>query len=167
VTRRNIEVAALTSTPIRLDHAGIAARIPHAGSMCLLDAVLDCDADRIRCRITSHADPANPLRDAQGLAAPVAIEYAAQAMALHGALAAEAAHGGKPSATPGFLASARQVRMAVPRLDTASGPLEVQAVHLAGDGQQALYRFVLADRDGHVLVEGRAAVVLNSPLPLP
>ena len=45
-----------------LDHAAIAARIPHQGSMCLLAAVVDWSEDVISCRAVSHADPANPLR---------------------------------------------------------------------------------------------------------
>jgi predicted hotdog family 3-hydroxylacyl-ACP dehydratase len=31
-----------------LDHAWIAAHIPHSGSMCLLDQVVEWDAERIR-----------------------------------------------------------------------------------------------------------------------
>ena len=69
-----------------LDRAGIAARIPHAGSMCLLHALLDWSATTIACSAVSHRDADNPLRDAHGLPAAAAIEYAAQAMALHGAL---------------------------------------------------------------------------------
>jgi len=151
------------SLPQVLDHAGIAARIPHHGAMCLLDRLLGWDAGEIRCSAISHADPGNPLRGADGLLSPCAIEYAAQAMALHGALAA--APGVAPTA--GFLASARQVRLFVPRLDDAPGPLLVHAVRLAGDTQQALYRFALHADDGTLLVDGRATVVLNSPLPDP
>ena len=147
-------------SPATLDHDGIAARIPHQGRMCLLDQLLGWTADEIRCRITNHADPDHPLRSPGGLLAPVAIEYAAQAMALHGAVAATP--GSAPR--PGFLASARQVLLHVPRLDEAPGPLTVQALRLAGDGAQALYRFALHDAEGRLLVEGRAAVVLNTPL---
>jgi predicted hotdog family 3-hydroxylacyl-ACP dehydratase len=146
--------------PTTLDHDGIAARIPHQGRMCLLERLLGWSADEIRCRIVDHADPQHPLRSPGGLLAPVAIEYAAQAMALHGALAAPT--GSAPR--PGFLASARQVRLHVPRLDEAPGPLTVQATRLAGDGEQALYRFTLHDADGRMLVDGRTAVVLNTPL---
>ena len=64
-----------------LDRAGIAARIPHQGSMCLLDAVLDWSPTSIACRAISHADPANPLRADGRLGAEAGIEYAAQAMA--------------------------------------------------------------------------------------
>jgi predicted hotdog family 3-hydroxylacyl-ACP dehydratase len=147
------------SAPL-LDAAGIATRIPHAGRMCLLDALLAWDADEVRCRATSHGDADNPLRSPGGLLSACAIEYAAQAMALHGAL--NAAPGSAPSA--GFLAAARQVRLHVPRLDTVAGPLIVAATRLAGDGRQASYRFSLEDEAGHVLVDGRATVVLNTPL---
>ena len=34
--------------------AAIAARIPHQGRMCLLDAVLACTPQHIRCRASSH-----------------------------------------------------------------------------------------------------------------
>ena len=61
--------------------------------MCLLDAVLDWDDARITCRATSHADPANPLRADGRLGAANGIEYAAQAMAVHGALLAKLARG--------------------------------------------------------------------------
>ena len=148
------------NSPRTLDRDGIAARIPHRGTMCLLDGLLGWSDDTIHCRASGHADPAHPLRGPQGLLAPCAIEYAAQAMALHGALAAP----GGGAARPGFLASARQVRLHVARLDDVPGALQVHAVRLAGDGHQALYRFTLQDEAGRTLVEGRAAVVFDSPL---
>ena len=39
-----------------LDHAAIAARIPHQGSMCLLAAVVDWSRDLISCRAISHPE---------------------------------------------------------------------------------------------------------------
>lgn len=136
--------------------------------MCLLATLRRWNDDEIECGITNHADPAHPLRERDGtgdlgLPAPVAIEYAAQAMALHASL--KTAEGESP--TPGFLASARDVRLHAPRLDTAPGPLTVVARRLAGDERQAMYRFVLHDATGRPLVEGRVTVVLNSPLPQP
>lgn len=146
--------------PPGLDHAGIAARIPHSGSMCLLDSVLGWSAGEIRCRIVNHASLSHPLRTASGLLSPCAIEYAAQAMAVHGSLCSPA------DATPrrGVLASARSVRLHVPRLDDAGGPLDVCAMLVASDRTQALYRFELRDAAGRMLVDGRAAVVLDLPL---
>ena len=148
------------TAPQTLDRAGIAQRIPHSGSMCLLERLDGWDADVIRCSTTTHRLADNPLRTAGGLLAPNAIEYAAQAMALHGGLLA--AEGSTPSA--GFLASARNVRLAVARLDDVEGALQVQAQRLSGDERQILYEFAVSAEDGRTLAEGRAVVVLNTPL---
>ena len=84
------------TAPQTLDRAGIALRIPHSGSMCLLERLEGWDAESIRCTTTTHSQADNPLRTESGLLAPNAIEYAAQAMALHGGLLAE--EGSAPSA---------------------------------------------------------------------
>lgn len=144
-----------------LDHAGIASLIPHAGSMCLLDAVQSWDAARIHCTATGHADTDNPLRSASGLLASNAIEYAAQAAAVHGALKARAAGG---AAAPGFLASARGVRLHRLRLDDLAGELAIEAEHVAGDARQLLYAFTVRHA-GQPVADGRLAVVLDTPLP--
>lgn len=147
------------NAPQALDHAGIAARVPHAGAMCLLDRLLAWDERRIECTALSHRDAANPLRDDGTLPAPAAIEYASQAMALHGTLSAP------PGSTPrpGMLASVRGVRLHVARLDDVAGELQVRCERLAGDERQAMYAFsVAAAADGRVLVDGRATVVLDA-----
>ena len=59
--------------------------------MCLLDEVLSWDATRIRCRSNTHRTADNPLRAHGRLGAACGIEYAAQAMAVHGALVAASA----------------------------------------------------------------------------
>jgi predicted hotdog family 3-hydroxylacyl-ACP dehydratase len=144
-----------------LDHAAIEARIPHRGAMCLLARALECDDRRIRCLISDAADPEHPLRGASGLPAAAALEIASQAMALHGSLNAEHGAGGAPPAPAGFLASARQLRLHVARLDDAVPPLEVRATLHAGNPRQALYDFELRAGDGRLLVDGRAVVVLE------
>ena len=146
--------------PLSLDHAGIAARIPHGGRMCLLDAMTAWSLDDIHCRVTNHRDAEHPLRMRASLLAPCAIEYAAQAMALHGALAASG--GVLPSS--GFIASARNVRLHVARLDDIAGALRLQAQRIVGDHHQALYRFSLHDERDQLLVEGRVVVVLDTPV---
>jgi len=148
------------TAPQTLDRAGIARRIPHSGSMCLLDRLAAWDAESIHCTTASHAHPDNPLRTASGLLSPNLIEYAAQAMALHGGLLA--AEGSEPSA--GFLASARNVRLSVARIDDIAGELQVHAQRLTGDQSQILYQFAVKDAAGRLLAEGRAVVVLNTPL---
>ena len=94
------------------------------------------------------------------LLAPTAIEYAAQAMALHGALTGDDAGN---LATPGYLASARGVRLHRLRLDDLDGDLRVEVRRGAGDGRQILYTFEVSHR-GAAVADGRATVVLNSAL---
>jgi len=140
-----------------LDHAWIAAHIPHQGDMCLLDAVTEWSEISITCRTTSHTDPANPLRADGRLGAANGIEYAAQAMAIHGALLANA----DDSPRQGYLTSVRSVSLHVARLDDLPGELEVLAERLSGDTNNILYQFSLS-HTGRCLLEGRAAVVLDA-----
>jgi predicted hotdog family 3-hydroxylacyl-ACP dehydratase len=142
---------------MRLNRAWIEARIPHQGRMCLLDEVIDWNAQYIRCATATHRAPDNPLRSHGRLGAAVGIEYAAQAMALHGALAGGAAS--QPQV--GLLAGLRDVRLFVARLDDIDSDLICEVTHLAGDGMTALYEFALRDRD-RILLSGRASVVLDA-----
>jgi Predicted 3-hydroxylacyl-(acyl carrier protein) dehydratase len=151
-------------TPATLDHAGIAALIPHRGPMCLLERLTSWSAGSVECAAVNHRDPLHPLRSASGLLASATIEYAAQAMALHGALCA-AAEG--HVAGPGFLASARDVRLACWRLDDLPhadpDELVVVAERQAADAARILYAFRVR-HDGRELASGRAAVVLDAAL---
>ena len=140
-----------------VDRAWIAAHIPHQGTMCLLDRVLEWDAQRILCHADSHRADDNPLRSHDCLHVACGIEYAAQAMAVHGALCN--ADAGRPRA--GFLASVRSVRFAVDRLDDVAAPLAIAAERLGGDANNVLYRFVVSSRNT-ILLEGRAAVILDA-----
>lgn len=153
------------STPQTLGHEGIAALIPHSGNMCLLARLVEWDSQGIVCVAENHRAADHPLRTRSGLLSPCAIEYAAQAMALHGALIGQEAG---TAASPGFLASARGVQLHVLRLDdlpAAAGPdeLRIAATRQAGDARQILYAFTVSHA-GSPVAEGRAAVVLNTPL---
>ena len=125
--------------------------------MCLLDAVVDWSETAIACRAISHLDPANPLRAAGRLGAANGIEYAAQAMAMHGALLAQA----NDPPRQGYLTSVRSVQMHVARLDDLPGEISVEAERLSGDSNHILYQFSLSHA-GRCLLEGRAAVVLDA-----
>ena len=152
--------------PALLGRDGIAALIPHSGTMCLLARLDAWDMQRIVCTATNHREADHPLRTRRGLLAPAAIEYAAQAMALHGALIGQVTDA---PVTPGYLASARGVRFHVLRLDDLPIPphapdaLRIEATRQAGDALQILYAFNVHHAD-RLLAEGRAAVVLNTPL---
>jgi predicted hotdog family 3-hydroxylacyl-ACP dehydratase len=140
-----------------LDHAAIAARIPHQGDMCLLDRVLDYDASTIRCTASSHRRADNPLRNDAQLGIAAGIEYAAQAMALHGGLLADSSQPPRQ----GYLASVRSVRFHALRLDEQPADLLVEAERLSGDANQVLYRFAVSAA-GQPLLDGRAAVILDA-----
>jgi predicted hotdog family 3-hydroxylacyl-ACP dehydratase len=147
---------------MRMNRAWIEARIPHQGRMCLLDEVIDWNLHHIRCRTGTHRALDNPLRSHQRLGIASGIEYAAQAMALHGALASAAAGANAGDASRvGLLASVRDVRLHVLRLDDIESDLLCEVIHLAGDGLTALYEFSLRDNDKSLL-GGRASVVLNA-----
>jgi predicted hotdog family 3-hydroxylacyl-ACP dehydratase len=140
---------------MRLDRRWIEQNIPHHGRMCLLDEVLEWDARHIRCRSGTHRQPDHPLRSQGRLGAACGIEYAAQAMAVHGALAG----GGRSEA--GFLAALREVRLHVLRLDDIEGDLYAEALLVAGDQGSALYEFALRS-DARLLLSGRATVVFDA-----
>ena len=129
--------------------------LPHAGSMCLLDAVLAWDDAAVRCLSRRYRDSDNPLRRADGvLGAACGIEIAAQAMAVHGRLIAAET---RPPPR-GYLASLRDVKLRTQRLDALEGDLTVDATRLMGDAHGAAYRFVLAVQ-GTELLSGRATVL--------
>jgi predicted hotdog family 3-hydroxylacyl-ACP dehydratase len=140
---------------VQLNRAWIEGHIPHQGRMCLLDEVIDWDAEHIRCRTGTHRALDNPLRSQDRLGIACGIEYAAQAMALHGALKTRTAP------TLGFLASVRDVRLFALRLDDIECDLICTASLLAGDEFTALYEFAMREDRG-ILLTGRASVVLDA-----
>lgn len=139
-----------------LAKADFEALVPHAGDMCLLDGVVAFDEHTIHAVSTSHAAPGHPLRGPQGLHAVHLAEYGAQATAVHGALRAKAAGATQPR--PGMLVSLRGVKLAVERVDTLEGRLDVFAECLLADESGAQYTFRI-EHDGREIASGRAAVI--------
>ena len=126
--------------------------------MCLLDCVEAWDQQRIRCRASSHRAAGNPLRAYGRLGAVCGIEYAAQAMAVHGALLAPPDSSG---ARVGYLVSVRGTRLQVPRLDDIAADLVVEATCITRSENNILYQFGVSAA-GRALLDGRAAIVLNA-----
>ncbi|HEX5363421.1 MAG TPA: hotdog family protein [Gallionella sp.] len=140
------------------DHSWIARHIPHQGSMCLLDLVEAWDQQHIRCRASSHRAADNPLRANGRLGCACGIEYAAQAMAVHGALLAPPDN---HRAKAGYLVSVRGTKLHVPRLDDIAADLRIEAVCITRSENNILYQFSVSAAD-KLLLEGRAAVVLDA-----
>ena len=134
----------------------IAALIPHAGAMVLLDRVEAWDADGILCRARSHLHAANPLRRDGRLSACCGLEYALQAAALHGALTA-----GGAAQRAGYVAALRGVVLRAERLDVAAfGELRVAAQLERQEAAGIIYAFAVEAADGAPLLSGRATVAL-------
>src|ERR1700676_1482316 len=150
---------------MRLDRSWIERNIPHHGRMCLLDEVIEWDARHIRCRSGTHRSPSHPLRSRNRLSVACGIEYAAQSMAVHGALSqgTGGGAGGAPAARSevGFLAGLRDVVSQVTRLDDIEADLYAEAALIAGDHGSALYEFVLTS-EARRLLSGRATVVFDA-----
>jgi len=157
----------------RLDRGWIAAHIAHQDRMCLLDQVLSWDPQQLLCRAGNHRAADHPLRAHGRLGSACAIEYAAQAVAVHGALLQPlpdpgglAAPGG-PTAGLRILASARAVELTVGRLDDIGGDLLISACRLHANERSALYSFELHEAAAtglqRRLAQGRLSLWLDTP----
>lgn len=140
-----------------MTRAALAELIPHQGDMCLLDGVEAWNDEEIVCQSQSHRHIHNPLRSHGRLHVLCGIEYAAQAMAVHGALLA--ARQGRRLG-PGMLASARDVQWHRDRLDDLPALLRIRAQRLMCDARGLLYAFRIESEDECIL-EGRCAVFLS------
>ncbi len=130
--------------------------IPHAGGMCLLDAVIAWDRDTIHAISDGHRDASHPLRHDGRLHAVHLAEYGAQAGAVHGALCARAQDNAAPG--PGVLVALRDVRLGCEWIEALPGSLHVHARCLLADTAGAHYDFRVLHA-GHCLASGRCAVI--------
>jgi predicted hotdog family 3-hydroxylacyl-ACP dehydratase len=120
--------------------------------MCLLDAVIRWSDANILCETASHREPANPLRRDGRLSAAHAVEYGAQAAALHGVLCDDFEN---PRL---LLAAARDLRLHHEYLEGLPAPLLVTAHLQMRAGGNAIYSFEVV-ADGAVIASGRVTLV--------
>jgi len=132
----------------------LAANLPHAGTMNLLESIVTWDETHLAARATGHLEAGNPLRRAGVLPAASAIEYAAQAAAAHGALLDS-----RPSGE-GMLVAVRGVELHVARLDDLAGPLEVAVEAMGGSDAGVMYLFEVSSQ-GRALASGRLTVAFR------
>jgi len=120
--------------------------------MILLDRVLEWNGPVVTCETEAHLRLDNPLRRDNVLTIVTGVEIAAQAMAIHGCLAA-----GDDTPRQGRLGSLREVWLGVSRLDTVPGPIIVTVQRLSGGGEASIYTFRLTAA-ARLLLSGRAGV---------
>ena len=140
-----------------IDKADIRTLIPHSGLMCLLESVTRWDDRSIVCMTNTHRDPANPLCRAGRLSALHALEYGAQAAAVHGGLRARSAGATAP---PGDLAALRNARLHAIFLDDIDRPLEIVASCLFGESANTVYECRISAGD-ILIAEGRITIILR------
>ena len=123
---------------MKLDRVGIERRVPHAGTMCLLDAVMQWDATSITC-IACAPGATHPLARDGTVPAVAAVEYAAQATAVHGALLDT-----QVAPRAGMLAKLSEVELHTLCIPADRGPLNVRAELLNRGASGCLYAFEVA-----------------------
>jgi len=131
--------------------------IPHAGCMSLLESILSWDEQGVVCSTQSHRSLENPLRCHDQLSAIHAVEYGAQAVAVHGGLLA---YEKGEIIKPGYLAALRQVKLHQPRLDEIESALTVSATQLLCDAGNFMYAFAVTV-DDRPIADGRVMVIVQ------
>ena len=137
----------------------IQSLIPHTGDMCLLAGVTHWGPASITCTALSHRNSDNPLAHHGKLHALSGIEFAAQAMAVHGGLTGLV--GQRPRA--GLLVSVRDVVARVKYLSDFAEDLQIDAEQLMAGDSGVTYSFSIHAGEQELLA-GRAMVVLDAAL---
>jgi predicted hotdog family 3-hydroxylacyl-ACP dehydratase len=145
----------MLTSGVLIGHDEICAMIPHAGAMCLLDAVVSWDENTIVCQSLSHHNPLNPLAKNGKLSAIHAVEYAAQAMAVHGCLLARSQG---EQLKPGYLAALKDVHLLVRHIHDVSEALTVKAEQLMAGGGNLMYTLEVT-AGGQMIATARATVI--------
>jgi len=141
-----------------IEHEELCSLIPHSFDMCLLDRVETWDDDTIVCYSNSHVLADNPLRREENLSSITLIEYAAQAMAVHGGL--HDREQGKHM-SEGYLAALRDVKIDLCNIDDTQTELRIEATKILSQAGNMIYTFnVSANKTP--LASGRATVVAIS-----
>ncbi len=137
-----------------LDSVGIQRIVPQTGAMCLLEAVTRWDATQIVCRALPP-NAAHPLARDGVVPAVAAVEYAAQATAIHGALLNNAT---APQA--GLLAKLTDVTLDCDSVPVNGGPLNVQAALVSASAAGCLYTFKVTTVLGPI-AQGRLMIAFS------
>jgi len=141
-----------------IEYEELCSLIPHSFDMCLLESVESWNADNIICYSNSHRSDKNPLRREENLSSVHLLEYAAQAMAVHGGLH-NRQQGLKMS--EGYLAALRDVNINLCEIGQLHSALRIEANKILSQGGNMIYSFSVTAMDNE-LVSGRATVVAIS-----
>lgn len=138
----------------------IARLIPHAGPMCLLDELVCWTDHRIHCRSRTHRDPDHPLAVNGRLPDTALVEYAAQAVALHGSLLARTQEStSQPS--PGRLVALKNIQLPSDERDLSDElVLDIHAERELHGTAGMIYAFRVLGQ-AHTLATGQLTIRLG------
>jgi predicted hotdog family 3-hydroxylacyl-ACP dehydratase len=141
-----------------IEHDELCHLIPHSFDMCLLGRVESWDEKKIICYSNSHLLATNPLRREGTLSSVHVLEYAAQAMAVHGGL-----HDREQGLqmTEGYLAALRDIKLNLCELDKLKAELRIEAKKILSQGGNMIYAFTVSTAEIE-LASGRATVIAVS-----
>lgn len=141
-----------------IKHDELCSLIPHSFDMCLLDRVENWDNEKIVCYSNSHLLSDNPLRRENRLSSVHLLEYAAQAMAVHGGL-----HDREQGLqmTEGYLAALRDVDINLCDISNLHNELRIESSQILSQAGNMIYSFTVSAADKK-LVSGRATVIAIS-----
>lgn len=137
----------------KLNHLDIEQRLPHSGKMCLLNEVIQSDETSLIAQAVSHLDIDNPLRINDTINTINGIEYAAQAMAVHGSLLSD-----RPQA--GYIASVRNIEIKIPTLPEQKQPLVISVEQIMSNENGFTYQFDISCEQ-QSLISGKITVFLT------
>lgn len=134
-------------------------QLPHSGAMCLLQRVIAWDKQSICCSANSHLSTANPLRQNNALPGLCALEYAAQAVALHGVLKRQQ-RGVAGRYAEAYVVSSKQLIFAAGDLSDAAESLIITAELTVWHEASAVYAVSVAAGERRLL-QGDLTVILS------
>ncbi len=140
-----------------LTHEQIEQCLPHAGKMSLLGGIDYADVNKLRASASSHLKADNPLRSRGRIACINGIEYAAQAMAVHGYLLSKTQSAG--SVPKGYIATVRNVIIEQAFFPEHSATLDIEVVQLLADKNGFTYQFSLS-YEQKALISGKITIFL-------
>ena len=146
-----------------MNRTQIAELMPHKGDMMLLDKLISWSEDQISCLGWTPGLELHPLReDVSGkpsLPAFNALEYAAQAIALHGILKGQVGETGPRSA---FIAGLQELSWSQRDLLDKDWPLILKGEAIGGLGDTgAKYAVTVSNAAGDEILTGKALVMFS------
>jgi len=141
-----------------LNSQEIEQRLPHAGKMSLLDKVTHADRLTLSASAVSHLSSNNPLRLNHKLSSINGIEYAAQAMAIHGFLLSELKQT-EASTQTRYIATIRNIDIFTPFFPETESVIKIEVEQLMSDTNGFTYQFHISDGK-KALISGKITIFL-------